>query len=465
MRAVTTHVNIFVAILTLGPFSLPSPADTAYYVAPTGSDSNPGTIVAPFATFRKAQSAMRASSIKTTYVRAGKYFPTGFDTGGGDTAIVKLTSADSGETWSYYPFDGVASAIIDGGSNSTTIGIKWGFWLEGVSNVTINGLQLQHFANEFLHATGSASGTMFINNTLHDNYNWRNYAGIALWGSAQNSTVANNHVYNTVTHGILASTCSGSCAAGIKGVIIKNNFVYNTCTISTDCGAIYLQDYASPRSTNITISNNFIRDVNPKGDNGGRGIYLDDGTSNVMATGNIVSGHKNTCFNIHGGDNDIFSGNICDEQSSGHESIVRYETSSEVPSSLMTGNAFTNNIIIAGSRDGGNGYTGDGVPNPLTIKDNAYFNYVGLTIDSTGGSAGTDINPISEDPHLSTWCYAIEAGSPVYNGPVFFPGVVGGWGQPGFVIPSIGTPPSSPHITGCGSRALVPTLPYRPGIE
>jgi hypothetical protein len=122
MRASTRHVNTFVALLKLAPFVLPASADTAYYVAPNGSNSNPGTFAAPFATFGKAQSAMRASSIKTTYVRAGTYFPTGFDVGGGDTAIVKLTSADSGQTWSYYPFDGIASAIIDGGSSSATVG-------------------------------------------------------------------------------------------------------------------------------------------------------------------------------------------------------------------------------------------------------------------------------------------------------------------------------------------------------
>ena len=458
MQVITKPAIAFAAFPTL--IAVPVVAETAYYVAPDGSDSNPGTLAAPFATFRKAQSAMRGSTIKTTYVRAGGYFPTGVDTGGGDTVIVKLTSADSGETWSYHPSDGIGSAIIDGGSSGATVGIKWGFWVEGAANATINGLQLQNFANEFLHATGGASGTTFINNILHNNYNSRNYSGIALWGSAPNSTVANNYVYNTVNHGILASTCSGSCAGGMNGIVIKNNFVYNTCTVSTDCGGIYLQDYASPRSTNITISNNFVRDINPKGDYGGRGIYLDDGASNVTATGNIISGHKNTCFNIHGGDNNKFSGNICDEQSSGHESIARYERSDEVPSSPMTENWFTNNIIVARSAGGGNGYTGDGAPTPAIIKNNAYFNYVGSTVNSVGsGGAGSDISPTYEDPQLLTWCYEIAAGSPVYNAPVFFPGVAGGWGPAGFVIPSVGTPPSSPHITGCHSSALSPAIP------
>ena len=47
----------------------------AYYVSTTGSDSNPGTLAAPFLTFTKAQQAMQTSSIKTTYILPGTYSP------------------------------------------------------------------------------------------------------------------------------------------------------------------------------------------------------------------------------------------------------------------------------------------------------------------------------------------------------------------------------------------------------
>jgi hypothetical protein len=82
-----------------------------FFVATNGFDSNPGTLQAPFATLRQCQSAMRHSAnIKTCYIRGGTYtvsqlgqvqldsaFPT--------TSAIKLTSADSGTTWSYYPPD------------------------------------------------------------------------------------------------------------------------------------------------------------------------------------------------------------------------------------------------------------------------------------------------------------------------------------------------------------------------
>ena len=44
---------------------------TNYYVAPTGSDSNPGTIDAPFATFGKAYQTMAGGDV--VYFRAGTY--------------------------------------------------------------------------------------------------------------------------------------------------------------------------------------------------------------------------------------------------------------------------------------------------------------------------------------------------------------------------------------------------------
>src|SRR5262245_13745338 len=42
-----------------------------YYVAPTGNDTNPGTMDRPFLTIQKAASTMVAGD--TTYVRAGTY--------------------------------------------------------------------------------------------------------------------------------------------------------------------------------------------------------------------------------------------------------------------------------------------------------------------------------------------------------------------------------------------------------
>jgi hypothetical protein len=41
----------------------------------------------------------------------------------------------------------------------------------------------------------------------------------------------------------------------------------------------------------------------------------------------------------------------------------------------------------------------------------------------------------------------LTGSSPASNPPVSFPGIVGGWGAPGFGLPQSGTAPSWPH--GC----------------
>src|SRR5271170_1217832 len=94
---------------------------SAFYVATTGDDTNPGTLAMPFLTLGQAQKAMRASStIKTTYVRAGTYKPPQAGGtcvwGNASGSSIELTSADQGETWSFYPPDGYGSAILDGQS-------------------------------------------------------------------------------------------------------------------------------------------------------------------------------------------------------------------------------------------------------------------------------------------------------------------------------------------------------------
>src|SRR5262249_24317410 len=92
----------------------------------------------------KAQATMRLGGPQTTYVRGGLYaLPAVVE--GTLTYGLHLTAADSGQTWSYYPPDGYNSAVLDGGSTSSTTGIKELITIDGASTLTIDGLQRQHF--------------------------------------------------------------------------------------------------------------------------------------------------------------------------------------------------------------------------------------------------------------------------------------------------------------------------------
>lgn len=435
------------------------PIVPAFYVSPTGDDKNPGTIAQPFLTLPKAQSAMQASaSIKTTYLRAGTYAlsastgTSNCDGGMGSTAI-NLGSADSGETWSFYPPDGFGSAVIDGGSTSATTGVACAFAANSASNLTFTGLQLQRLQYSAIYVNSSPNLTV-SDNTIHDlTVGIFNIGGVAIHSSS-GVTVKNNYIHDVAYVGV------GAWGGGMSNTTISGNVVLNSCTAPAapggndqdggDCGAIYMWD-ESHVSTNGIVINNYIRDVNisssGEGDYSGccaTGIYLDDGMSNVTVSGNVVTGIKSQCFVIHGGNNDTYTGNLCDLSVSKAQRVMTYQSDSLMLA--MSGNSVEDNVIVAGSASAGTGYSDGSTPTALTIKNNAYYNYVGTAVDSSG-SNGSDANPTYENPGISCWDPTIAASSPVFNAPVSFPKLVGGWGPPGFVMPQTGTPPSWPH--GC----------------
>ncbi len=463
------------------------PAAPGYYVAASGSNNNPGTSTAPFATLGKCQIAMRSSrTLKTCYIGAGMYRPSnaGEGCGVGLNALV-LTSLDAGETWAYNPEDGYDSAILDGGSTASGIGLENGFCIEA-PNVTIDGLQLQHFQASFIRAL--STNTTITNNIVHDSYYQPYTAAIMLITITRGSRVTHNVVYNVASNGITAASCNGGwggCSQGISNDVVEYNVVYNYCYDDYDCGGIGLADFDSPRSTNVLVAYNYVRDgdligpgppVNDGGGvGGGRGLYADDGTSNVTFQGNIVTGKNHICFTIHGGSNDIYRNNICDlqppaaDQNVGNTgmAILYFQNSSEGGNG-MTNDQLDNNIIISSDPKGGYGYDGDGTaPTSPEISNSAYHNYVSEPKGScfSGGinycgRAGHDRDPQSISTLFNrcptdgadSWSFELSSTSAALSPPVSFPqppndklvawGRPGFWGPPGYLIPHTGNPPS-----------------------
>jgi hypothetical protein len=446
-----------------------------FYVAPDGNDNNPGTLAQPFATFGKAQSAMRASSsIKTTYIRAGLYKPQAVGkascmNGDPSSSSVDLRSQDAGETWSYYPPDGYNSAILDGqstlGHSGKNGGNGTGCAFSGykLSNIQIIGLQFQNYLySAFWVNTGT--GLAFNENIVH-------HLTAAAWGAGAISTMCapgtvakNNYIYDVAYSGTELET-RADCPGGISGDVVSGNIIENSCTWPAapgfgndqnggDCGAIYFDDKISPASTEIQVVNNYVRDVNLSsrgaGNNGKNGkggccavgVYLDDGTSNVTVTGNIIAGITSSCFHLHGGDNNSITNNICDLANSEYQSIVIYQQSKARHE--MSGNSFSNNIVLSASKSGGSGFVGyESPPNAIAISNNVYFNCSGHKVKSAGtGGAGSDSSPLFENPRVSGWTYSISEESPANKDPISFQRIKGDWGPPNLKFPQQGTPPS-----------------------
>jgi hypothetical protein len=431
----------------------PPPQQPGYYIATNGDDSNPGTLDAPFASFTKAQNAMRNSSIKTTYIRAGNYSPGDSGqcpAGGADTAgcVLQLTSADNGETWQYYPPDGYDTASISGGTTVGGYNANEGLWslfeISGVSNLTIDGLTLHDFNSNAMEASWCSNLTI-TNNVVYNEYYNAGYSSDAAGiegDDCNDCVISHNVVHDAYTMGIRWYTSTN--------LQIDSNVVYNTCTGVGDCGAIYYQDVPMT-STGVRITNNYVHDGNLAGagpGNGdvGSGIYLDDCTSNVTVSGNVMTGRNgNNTTMIHGGSNNVFSGNLTDLSNYDHLYMAIQTSGACTVGSVMSGNQYVHNIVVGDTQMGVGNWAIDPGQNPLLVNDNDFYGYDGTTV--AGGGSYPDTNSANQDPQLSCWSYNIASGSPIDGAPTSFPALKRGWGPPGYSIPQTGTPPSSPG--GC----------------
>ncbi len=437
----------------------PAAGPTAIFVSPTGSDTTgDGSISKPFATLGKAQATMRLGGPQTTFLRGG-FYPLPAVTQNGVTYGLRLTAADSGQTWSYYPPDGYGSAILDGGSTGRSTGIKELIALDGASHVTVDGLQLQHFRwiGVGVHGGGgfyelfpadapTADGNSITNNVIHDGgYDLSpvfGFGGGGFYseGNTPNMTVANNVVSTISAFGIEAQVGNAGQGGNISSLRIANNVVLSTCQLENDCGAIYVQDM-NTTSTGIQIDNNYVRDTGYTA-YPARPIYLDDGVSGATVTRNVIAaGLYIWAFTIHGGKNDTFSSNIVDLGGGNNREILLYEGDGRTG---MTGNALEGNLIVSGG--GGGGYEGRSFGAQPTIANNAYHQYAGAAV-YTGGYTGLngDASPALQDPQMSCWTYDLAGSSPVYGSPTSFAALPRGWGPPAYTIPQAGTPPSQPH--------------------
>ena len=422
----------------------------AFYIAPGGNDSTgAGTLLSPWQTLPKCQSAMAGGSTKLCYLRAGTYAPAGLNAcNSRGNCAVGLTTSDNNETWSYYPPDGVNSASITGGSTACGNGLWAIFYTGGATGVTFNGLQMHHF-NFAAIQSGGGTGLTVTNSLMHDGFGivtntclaGASNAAAVMCYDCNNATISHNAIHDIASFGISISHSSGTT----NNLLYDSNVLYNICTQLQDCGALYTQDLGQS-STGQIARNNYIWDGCTfsgcgTGSGGwGAAIYLDDCASNWTITGNVVRSQSgsNNLF-IHGGKNNVWSSNIVDLSTDG-QPVLRFQTSS---CATVTGNSFGSNIVIShGAAGGFSGTSGEvTIPTDSTHK-NAYWNYGTGTLSTTG-----DSTPVTAtNPQLNCYNYLVQSGSQVFTSPINFTDIVrNAWGPPNFVIPQTGTAPSQPH--------------------
>src|SRR3989338_4223541 len=213
----------------------------AYYVSPNGNDANRGTSAsAPFKTLGKAQSMMRVSAIKTTYLMGGIYDL---------SAPLNLIDADSGQSWLGYPGQ---TPILDGGNS-----VERGIYISGpgdlaARDITVRWLTIQNFTKFGIAMHAVRNVTIDSNTVRNINSDGWNRGAIYVRCGSVDTKITHNLVQNTGYIGIAVIMWEG-CTK--NNLLIDSNVVYDTMKSVDDAGAINLWDKAR-EAKNTTVSNN-----------------------------------------------------------------------------------------------------------------------------------------------------------------------------------------------------------------
>lgn len=209
-------------------------SQTEFYVSPTGSDTNPGTLELPWKTVSKAANTLTAG--QTAYVKAGTY------TGG--VSVRNSGTAGNYITLMAYPGE---QPILDGQGGSSTM-----MNLGGQSYIKISGFKMQ---NAYIGISGGKSNLIIENNYL---YNFTN-PGISL-----------SFVSNALVKGNVADLCCrtswGECITfnNCEYIDIVNNEVKNGI-VNTKGG----EGLDVKSSKHMRVYGNVIHDIKKLG------LYID----------------------------------------------------------------------------------------------------------------------------------------------------------------------------------------------
>ncbi|MBV8549782.1 MAG: right-handed parallel beta-helix repeat-containing protein [Acidobacteriaceae bacterium] len=268
----------------------PPPTGAAFYVSPSGSDSNSGTISLPWKTIQHAANSVQPGD--TVYVRAGVYNES--------VNIAVSGTAASPIAFQNYPGE---TAVVDGtGLTPTSSDVQGLFNIVDKSYVTIQGFEIRNFQTSSssstpagIWVTGSGSHVQILNNVVHNIVTTSeangNAFGIAVYGSEaptsiDSITISGNQVYSLKTGNSETVNVDGN----VTNFTISNNIIHDNDNIGIDAigfegvapNAAY--DYAR----NGEISGNTIYNIsaiNNPGEgnqNDADAIYVDGGSQIVI---------------------------------------------------------------------------------------------------------------------------------------------------------------------------------------
>ena len=193
-----------------------------------------------------------------------------------------------------------------------------------------------------------ASNNNLIDSNVLNGTGAPNTNGGGVFGHGVNgNTITHNLVENTFGMGIGILDFGGGTQN--SGNLIQDNTLLNNNTGSIDSGAIYLLDRSDINISTI-VNNNFISEPNSNAANHTVGIYLDDYTSGVRVTNNIVQGTLSYDLQVHGGNADTISNNIFDIGSGATQVALIQPAPAELPAGPLgsfNGDSISGNLIVS----------------------------------------------------------------------------------------------------------------------
>jgi hypothetical protein len=227
---------------------------SGYFVAPDGSDSNPGTLLLPWRTIRKAAQMLRPGV--TVYIRDGVYTESVyFDISGTETNPIRIQA---------YPGENPA---VDGGFSIPGYGGTL-LYIRG-DHIYISGLEIRNSAYMGILVYGNhdvvddmyvhhckSSGILVSHgshSTVQNSRVWRNsfaneYGQASSWGSGL-SVARSGVAYATIRHNtVWENWGEGISSYEADQVTIENNISHDNYSTN-----IYISD-----STNVLCQRNFI---------------------------------------------------------------------------------------------------------------------------------------------------------------------------------------------------------------
>jgi Right handed beta helix region len=287
---------IGIALLALALLGIPGRAQAqtacSLYVATTGSDTNPGTLSAPWKTVQKA--ANIALPGQTVCVRGGVYT---------EVVVVNVSGSASGGFVTFMSFPG-EQAILDG--TSLTVPSGWGpmVRIENKSYVVIRGFEIRNYKSKVknhspigIFVTGYDDHIELRNNVIHNvetNYTGKSGGdahGIAVYGTAAPNAITGVVIDGNQLYSLkLGSSESLVVNGNVDGFQITNNLVHDNNNIGIDVIGFEGKspDPAYDQARNGLIGGNLVYNINSYGnpaygkERSADGIYVDGGRDTVI---------------------------------------------------------------------------------------------------------------------------------------------------------------------------------------